>query len=505
MRVLMLGWEFPPHISGGLGTACFGLTQGLAHHGVEVLFVVPRSFGDEDTRFVGLVGADQVPVRRVQRELWRGEAVLESWSKLPSAVRSSAQGIEALLAEVGVRDPAARESLRRAFELVAVDSPLRPYLDAEQYEQSLALLAEAGIEPAARALEAADARAAGGAGAEAASAPNEMRLERFPGVAELVRDATTEQRFAFHGAYGPDLFGEVARYALVVGEIARRERIDVIHAHDWMTYPAGLVAKAITGKPLVLHMHACEYDRSGEAVDARIRDLEQAGFDGADRIACVSHYTANTLRRFYRVDKTKLRVVHNAVTHHEATRLLHEEKAIPEPIVLFLGRVTFQKGPDYFIDAAARVIEVEPRVKFVMSGSGDMLPRMVERAARKGLARHMHFTGFLRGRDVERMYAMADIYVMPSVSEPFGISPLEAMALDTPVVVSRQSGVSEVLANALKVDFWDVDGMANKILALLRHPALSQQLVEDGREEIRRLRWDTQGALMKQVYQELVA
>lgn len=291
----------------------------------------------------------------------------------------------------------------------------------------------------------------------------------------------------------------------MVGEIARRERIDVIHAHDWMTYPAGLVAKAITGKPLVLHMHACEYDRSGEAVDARIRDLEQAGFDGADRIACVSHYTANTLRRFYRVDKTKLRVVHNAVTHNEATRLLHEEKAIPEPIVLFLGRVTFQKGPDYFIDAAARVIEVEPRVKFVMSGSGDMLPRMVERAARKGLARHMHFTGFLRGRDVERMYAMADIYVMPSVSEPFGISPLEAMALDTPVVVSRQSGVSEVLANALKVDFWDVDGMANKILALLRYPALSQQLVEDGREEIRRLRWDTQGALMKQVYQELVA
>ncbi|MBM3976859.1 MAG: hypothetical protein FJ299_07710, partial [Planctomycetes bacterium] len=170
MRVLMLGWEFPPHISGGLGTACFGLTQGLAHHGVEVLFVVPRSFGDEDTRYVGLVGADQVPVRRVQRELMRGEAVLETWSKLPSAVRTSAQGIEALLAEVGARDPAARESLRRAFELVAVDSPLRPYLDAEQYEQSLALLAEAGIEPAARALEAAAARAAGGAGAEAADA-----------------------------------------------------------------------------------------------------------------------------------------------------------------------------------------------------------------------------------------------------------------------------------------------------------------------------------------------
>jgi glycosyltransferase involved in cell wall biosynthesis len=499
----MLGWEFPPHISGGLGTACFGLTQGLAHHGVEVLFVVPRSFGDEDTRFVSLVGADQVPVRRVQRETEHFESVRATWSKLPDAVRTSAEGVEALLAEAGARDPALRERLERAFELVAIDSPLRPYLDDDAYEQSLALLAEAGIEPAARAVaaQAVELRAAGATELATGAA----HLERFPSIAELVRESAREERFAFRGAYGPDLFAEVARYALVVGEIARRERFDVIHAHDWMTYPAALVAKAITGRPLVLHMHACEYDRSGEAVDGRIRDLEQAGFDGADRIACVSHYTANTLKRFYRVDRSRLRVVHNAVTHREAAQLLHEEKAIPEPIVLFLGRITFQKGPDYFIDAAARVVEVEPRVKFVMSGSGDMLPRMIERAARKGLARHMHFTGFLRGRDVERMYAMADIYVMPSVSEPFGISPLEAMALDTPVIVSRQSGVSEVLANALKVDFWDVDGMANKILALLRYDALSHQLVEDGREEIRRLRWDTQGALMKQVYQELVA
>lgn len=501
MRVLMLGWEFPPHISGGLGTACFGLTQGLAHHGVEVLFVVPRSFGDEDTRFVSLVGADQVPVRRVERALERQPGVRETWSKLPAAVRTSAQSLEALLDEAGARDPALRERLARALELVAIDSPLRPYLDDDAYEQGLALLAEAGIEPAERAIA---ARTRAGA-AQVALEPGLQHLERFPSIAELVRESSREQRFAFRGAYGPDLFAEVARYALVVGEIARRERFDVVHAHDWMTYPAGLVAKAVSGRPLVLHMHACEYDRSGEAVDPRIRDLEQAGFDGADRIACVSHYTANTLKRFYRVDKARLRVVHNAVTHREAAQLLHEEKAIPEPIVLFLGRITFQKGPDYFIDAAARVVEVEPRVKFVMSGSGDMLPRMIERAARKGLARHMHFTGFLRGRDVERMYAMADIYVMPSVSEPFGISPLEAMALDTPVIVSRQSGVSEVLANALKVDFWDVDGMANKILALLRYDALSRQLVEDGKEEVRRLRWDTQGAVMKQVYQELVA
>jgi glycogen(starch) synthase len=180
-------------------------------------------------------------------------------------------------------------------------------------------------------------------------------------------------------------------------------------------------------------------------------------------------------------------------------------KAIPEPIVLFLGRVTFQKGPDYFIDAAARVARLRPDVKFVMSGSGDMLPAMIERAARQGIARNVHFTGFLRGKDVERMYAMADLYVMPSVSEPFGISPLEAMALDVPVIVSHQSGVSEILVNALKFDFWDVEDLANKILALLERRPLREQLVDEGRDEVRRMRWEARAELVRNVYRELVA
>jgi glycosyltransferase involved in cell wall biosynthesis len=172
--------------------------------------------------------------------------------------------------------------------------------------------------------------------------------------------------------------------------------------------------------------------------------------------------------------------------------------------VLFLGRMTLQKGPDYFLEAAARVVQVEPRVKFVMSGSGDMLPVMVERAARLGLARHVHFTGFLHGAEVERMYAMADIYVMPSVSEPFGISPLEAMTLDVPVIMSRQSGVSEVLRNALKVDFWDVVDTANKILALLKHRALREQLMLEGRKELREMRWEERARQMRDVYAEVV-
>jgi glycosyltransferase involved in cell wall biosynthesis len=353
-------------------------------------------------------------------------------------------------------------------------------------------------------------------------APSEIREEAKAAVEELKRvllqhrelgDQTEgiaetivrRGKLDFSGFYGPDLMAEVARFALAVAQVARSKSFDVIHAHDWMTVPAGLVAARISGKPLVVHVHACEYDRSGENVNHAVRDIEQLGLDGADLVVCVSHYTANIIQSRYRVDARKLRVVHNAVTHRQQVEHLHETKHIEEPIVLFLGRVTFQKGPDYFLEAAARVIKIEPDVKFVMSGSGDMLPVMIERAARLGLARHMHFTGFLKGSDVERMYAMADIYVMPSVSEPFGISPLEAMALDTPVVLSRQSGVSEVLRNALKVDFWDVQDMANKILALLKYPALRDQLMEEGREEISRIRWEYPAGLVRDVYRELVA
>jgi glycosyltransferase involved in cell wall biosynthesis len=200
------------------------------------------------------------------------------------------------------------------------------------------------------------------------------------------------------------------------------------------------------------------------------------------------------------VDESKLHVVHNAVTRKEQATALRGEKRVSEPIVLFLGRITFQKGPDYFLEAARRVVDLEPNVKFVMVGSGDMLPKMVERAARMGLARHVHFTGFLGGADVERIYSMADLYVMPSVSEPFGISPLEALALDVPVIVSRQSGVSEVLRNALKVDFWDVDEIANKILALLRLPALREYVLARGRDEVRAMSWEDRARKLREVY-----
>ncbi len=510
MRVLMLGWEFPPHISGGLGTACQGMTQGLAHQGVEVLFVIPRAMGDEDKRSAQVLGCNEVPIARFRRPSKAARGAVDG--------RRTSQGVHAdgttVVEKVVTRKAGAKGSktiapdvpVETLLELLEIDSPLRPYLDAEIYEKVVTeLKSTSKTQEAASEQPSEETRIS----SETMEAVRELRALLQPDLASSVDAASPStpqgaQYLSFSGQYGPDLFAEVARYAIVVGEIARREKFDVIHAHDWMTFPAGIVASRISKKPLVCHVHACEYDRSGENIDTRIRGLEQLGVDYADRIVPVSHYTASVLRRRYGAPSDKLRVVHNAVTHNEQIEEIRWQKNIEEPIVLFLGRVTFQKGPDYFIEAAARVLKVEPNVKFVMSGSGDMLPRMIERAARLGIARSIHFTGFLRGPDVERMYAMADLYVMPSVSEPFGISPLEAMALDVPVIVSRQSGVSEILKSALKVDFWDVDDLANKILGLLRYPALSEQLSEEGRDEVRRIRWEASGQALKQVYAELV-
>ncbi|MFN9786446.1 MAG: glycosyltransferase family 4 protein [Planctomycetia bacterium] len=472
MKVLMLGWEFPPHISGGLGTACHGLTRGLSQQGVDVVFVVARARGDEDARHLAeIVGANQVEVGGAEAAPGaNARLVEEEWDP-----------------ELGPEGDERAWRVRRSLELVAIDSLLTPYLTPAGYEDRLREHADR-----------VEALAGPGRRVRARIVPLDAPAAPVPASAQGPRRV-----LEFSGSYGRDLMAEVGRYAASVAEIARTREHDVVHAHDWMAVPAGLAAARASNKPLVLHVHACEYDRSGESVNPQVRELERLGMEGADRVVCVSHYTARVVRTRYGIDPAKIRVVHNGLDGDPRRGARAQAKAIPEPIVLFLGRVTFQKGPDYFLETAARVVKVEPRVKFVMSGSGDMLPAMIERAARLGLSRHVHFTGFLRGKEVERMYSMADIYVMPSVSEPFGISPLEAMAQDVPVVLSRQSGVSEVLKNALKVDFWDVQETANKILALLRYPALSRTLRDEGREEVRRMGWERPAELVRGVYEEL--
>jgi glycosyltransferase involved in cell wall biosynthesis len=424
----MYGWEFPPHISGGLGVACYELTQALAAAGHDISFVLPRlKPGATDESHVRLVDMAQFAAT--------GEGEVD-------------------------------EDERRVVEdveLTAVDSPLRPYVTDAEYREVLS------------------------------------RLEQ---TTRTPRGGSQGYDLALSGDYGVNLVDEVMRYARTAGALARRIPHDVVHAHDWLTMLAGAEAKRVSKKPLVVHVHALEFDRSGDNVNQAVYDIERAGMHAADRVAAVSGLTRDTIVRRYGVAPDKVVVVHNGVTRR-STLGPPPPKEHRDKVVLFLGRVTFQKGPDYFVEAAARVLEKRNDVRFVMAGSGDMLPRMIERVAQLGIGKRFHFTGFLAGPWVERMYRESDVYVMPSVSEPFGISPLEAMCHDVPTIISRQSGVSEVLRHALRVDFWNVDELANKILALLAHPPLAAELRRCGRQELEGIHWGRAAERLSGMYAEL--
>ena len=305
--------------------------------------------------------------------------------------------------------------------------------------------------------------------------------------------------------YGMDLFGDADRYARIVQALGHKVDFDVIHAHDWLTFRAGVALRQATGKPLICQVHATEFDRSGEHINQQVYDIERMGVHHADRIVAVSQLTAEILINRYGADPGKIDVVYNGVDKEEDQPAAGVKIEKDDKIVLFLGRITMQKGPEYFIRAAKRALEKVENVKFVVAGSGDMARRMIEEAAALGIGHKVLFTGFLRGRDVERVFKMADCFVMPSVSEPFGIVALEAVIHDTPVIISKQSGVSEVLSHALKVDFWDVDDIADKIVAVMRHAPLSETLREHGEFDVRRLTWGDSAAKVVESYGRAIA
>jgi len=302
--------------------------------------------------------------------------------------------------------------------------------------------------------------------------------------------------------YGPDLPREVLRYAAAAGRIASRESFDVIHAHDWLTFLAGVEARRASGKPLVLHVHATEFDRSGDQENGFVTAIERLALATADRVVAVSGYTAELVARRYGVPAQRLRVVHNAIDPRAL--LDNDASENRHPLVLFAGRITSQKGPGYFVEAAARVAAERRDVRFVVAGSGDRMRAMKEHVADRGLRKRFLFTGFLPTAELDRLYARADVYVMPSVSEPFGLTALEALQHGTPVIVSRSAGVSEVAPNLLRVEFGDVDDLASKILSVLSFPPLKRELSERGRADARRLSWRDAAARCVDVYRELV-
>ncbi|MBP6948076.1 MAG: glycosyltransferase [Bacteroidales bacterium] len=421
----MFGWEFPPHIAGGLGTACYGLTKGLAHHDVEVLFVMPTASGDEDQSAVRIINASDV------------------------VVYDTCKNIDEFLGKV---------------DFLRVGSNLRPYIDPVSFT-------------------------------ELVTEEQKYQTEEFKGY--------FKEKYKFSGKYGANLMEEVARYAMVAGAIAQQHEFDVIHAHDWLTNLAGIAAKKVSGKPLVIHVHATEFDRTGENVNPEVFRLEQTGMREADKVITVSNLTRNIVINKYGIDPSKVITVHNAVDFSGRSDI-EVQRGVEEKIVTFLGRITFQKGPEYFIEAANKVLKMYPNVRFVMAGSGDLMNRSIKRVAQLGISDRFHLTGFLRGQDVQRMFEYSDVYVMPSVSEPFGISPLEAMISNVPTIISKQSGVAEVLKYAIKVDFWDIDALADSIYGLLNYPALSKMAIESGLEEVNSLKWDHAAAKVKRVYEAAI-
>lgn len=418
MKALMFGWEFPPHILGGLGTASYGLVKGMWECGdMDITFVIPKPHGDEDTSFARIIGAGNTPV---------------AWRDVDYDYVKNRYGY--------CMEPELYFHLRNHI-----------YADFNYLNT------------------------------------NDL------GCIE------------FSGRYPDNLIEEINNYSIVAGVIARATEFDIIHSHDWLTYPAGIHAKQVTGKPLVIHVHATDFDRSRGNVNPTVFAIERDGMLNADHIMCVSDLTRRTVIEKYHIDPAKVSTVHNAVTP-----LSDEIKAIEMPrntkdkIVTFLGRITMQKGPEYFVEAAARVLEKSRHVRFVMAGSGDMMNQMIDLVASRGISDRFHFPGFLRGKQVYEMLKASDVYMMPSVSEPFGISPLEAMQVGVPSIISKQSGCAEILDNVIKTDYWDIDAMADAIYSITHNQALYDHLRVEGEAEVNEIKWKYAGQKVIDIYKKVL-
>ncbi len=400
MKVLMFGWEFPPFNSGGLGTACYGITRSLSEKGVEINFILPQNQKISE-EFLNII-----PV------------------ELPK------------------------------IKIKKIDSLLASYVTSQSYRRRFLSLDKKNL------------------------ADN----------------------------YCSGLVKEVCRYAQIAKKIAGEVEHDIIHTHDWMTFLSGIEAQKISGKPLVSHVHSTELDRSGGySANPQVFSIEKEGLQKAQKIISVSDFTKNKILRSYDIDSAKIKVIHNAIYKDEFAKNFKEHFNFGNnKIVLFLGRLTLHKGPDYFLCAAKKVLEKNKNVIFIISGSGDMDQQIIEQAADLGIADKVLFTGFLRGEQLRKIYKMADLYIMPSVSEPFGITTLEAIASGTPVLISKQSGVSEILNHCLKVDFWDIDEMTNKILSVIDHDELGECLSCNGLSEIDKFTWDKAAERIIEIYGRLL-
>jgi glycosyltransferase involved in cell wall biosynthesis len=419
MKALMFGWEWPPHILGGLGPASYGIARGVVNAGCEVTFVIPKPQGDEKKDFLHIIGATNTPI------VWRDV----DW-----------------------------DYVQKRFGYC---------MDPQEYY--------------------------------------DLRDHIYADFSNMyVNDMGCIE---FSGRYPQNILEEINNYSIVAGVIARKESFDIIHAHDWLTYPAGIHAKQVSGKPLCIHVHATEYDRTRGNCndDDPTYMIERDGMNHADLIMCVSELTRRTVIEKYHQDPRKVIAMHNAVDPLSPDIVnAPVKRGTDEKVITFLGRITAQKGCEFFVEAAARCLWKAPNARVVMAGSGDLMEPMIRLVAQKGLADRFHFTGFLRGNQVYEMFKASDVYVMPSVSEPFGISPLEAMECGCPAIISKQSGCGEILSNCIKCDFWDIDAMSDAMYSLITYPVLHRYLQEEGRKEVAEITWEKVGQRVVDAYKRVL-
>jgi glycogen(starch) synthase len=415
-KVLMLGWEFPPIINGGLGVACHDLSFAMSEL-ADITMIVPKSSPDYKMRNVNLVGINNIDP--------------ESFDGFPSNYRKSLP-----------------------FGLHEVPADLNPYHSEKKYLH----------------------------------AHNDYE-----------ENATGEKPGAFdiQNLYGGDILTKVMQYADITAALSSKMNFDVIHAHDWMTMLAGMRIKEQTGKPLVMHIHSLEVDRSGESSRGWVYELEKKGMEYADLVMPVSNFTAENISKHYGINSNKISVVHNGSRKVFSFR---SKRRFKEKTVLFVGRLTRQKGPEKFLDIASRVLESNPDVRFVMAGVGDYFKAMLEKSSYKHIGNRFHLTGFLNSEKLNYLFSVSDVYCMPSVSEPFGLSAVEAAQFGIPCVISKQSGVAEVLSGSLKFDHWDTDKAAGCILSLINDPVLRRKVIQDASHNLDHISWDLSAKKIIQAY-----
>jgi glycogen(starch) synthase len=456
MKVLMFGWEFPPHISGGLGTACYGLTHSMVEEGMDVVFVVPKLFGNEPDNGAKLISASTIE--------FASEYELE---------------MRAMRAEEGMNETENVKAVSSNLTVIGVPSSIDCYSMAHVDEERHELEHWNYV-------------------FEKENHISNALYRKSKSVAP--RSART---YSFSGGYGPKLIEEVYRYAAVAASVAVQQSFDVIHAHDWMTFPAALAVKKISEKPLIIHIHATEFDRAGKRGSAHVYRIEKEALALADRVVAVSSWTKKILMEEYGVPGEKIDVVHNGIIY-ENIEPKEDFHPIGTQVVTFLGRVTYQKGPEYFVEAARKVLRKFPNAQFIMAGAGDILPQIITRVAQLKMSSHFHFTGFLKKNEIDKILSFTRVYVMPSVSEPFGITPLEAILAGVPVIISKQSGVGEVIKHALKVDFWDTDALSEAMCSVLHYKSLADTLKKNSREELNKITWKKAAKKLNHIYHELI-